>query len=437
MEVAMQQLMFKLDKNPNGRGLRCDADGLFLGCDALLRKNDEGNFEARSDDELQETLGRAYGGNAKWESHIRSVKLVANALNKSDMARAMMTAVLMRLPDPGGLIRIPDIEDALAKAGYNSDEPRDERGRWTDGGSSAPSAPRRDPRIQLADVGMSDASNDPVAEAVAHAATARHDSCAAHSQTGPVDSRHRHFWQIIGSNLLTRAKSALSEVGHAEVVNSSANLAADSIEAHVIARAYGTLMEHPTGGYMPITPETPIWGYGDSARLAPERPIVSGDFVAPAAAALSIIPLDEVFFGVTQAARLAESKSEPFIVLPRELSKDFDITLPVGRYKIPETAVPGTTTYGDLVGKQIGDLVQSRLPDVPMTLRTSAGMRGVDIELDVSYVDALGARYLEIKPLTDSGFKTFRVQIARWKLTEPVLPVTYDYEGNIYYGFPK
>jgi hypothetical protein len=91
------------------------------------------------------------------------------------MARAMMTAVLMRLPDPGTPVRIADTNGALAKAGYDPDEPRDERGRWTndgDDGSVAPSMVHRDPRIQLADAGMSDASNDPVAEAVARAAAA-------------------------------------------------------------------------------------------------------------------------------------------------------------------------------------------------------------------------------------------------------------------------
>ncbi|HTW34510.1 MAG TPA: hypothetical protein VMD53_07825 [Rhizomicrobium sp.] len=168
----MQQLLFKLDQTPKGRGLRCDGDGLFLGRDAFLRKNDDGNFEARSDVELRKTFSRTYGGEA-WESRIRSVKLVANALNKGDMARAMMTAVLMRLPEPGTPVRIADTNRALAKAGYDPDEPRDERGRWTngeDGGGVAPSTVHRDPRIRLADAAMSDASNDPVAEAVARAA---------------------------------------------------------------------------------------------------------------------------------------------------------------------------------------------------------------------------------------------------------------------------
>ena len=47
------------------------------------------------------------------------------------MARAMMTAVLMRLPDPGDPGGNADPDGALAKAGYNAAEPRDERGRWS------------------------------------------------------------------------------------------------------------------------------------------------------------------------------------------------------------------------------------------------------------------------------------------------------------------
>jgi len=81
--------------------------------------------------------------------------------------------------------------------------------------------------------------------------------------------------------------------------------------------------------------------------------------------------------------------------------------------------------------------VKDRLPDAEIILRISPGMKGVDIELPEPEISELGARYLEIKPLTDSGFKRFRADIARWKLSEPVLPITYDHEGNIYYGFPR
>jgi hypothetical protein len=139
-----QQLLFKLDQNPKGRGLRCDDEGLFLGRDALLRRNREGDFEARPVDELQKIFGRAYGDDANWESRVRSVRLVASALNKDDLARAAMTAVLMRLPEPGSPISIAEVDGVLAKAGFDPEEPRDDQGRWTTDGSeiAAPNTPQ-------------------------------------------------------------------------------------------------------------------------------------------------------------------------------------------------------------------------------------------------------------------------------------------------------
>lgn len=158
-----QDLMFKLDQDPKGRGLRCDNGGLFLGRDALLRRDRQGSFEARPNAELQRVFHWICGNGANWESRIRRVTHVANALNKGEMARAMMTAVLMRLPDPRGAIRITDVDGVLAKAGFNPDEPRDERGRWTNGGSgdSDNDADHRPSGAQLADAGLSDISTDP------------------------------------------------------------------------------------------------------------------------------------------------------------------------------------------------------------------------------------------------------------------------------------
>lgn len=168
-----QALMFKLDQKSNDSGLRCDRDGPFLGREALLRKNGEGNFEAWPPVELRRMFSRVYGDEVDWDSRIRSVGLVATALNKGDIARAMTTAVLMRLPDPAGPVRITDVDGVLEKANFNPDEPRDERGRWTiDGSATSAGSSHRDPRIQLADAGKSDAPDDPVAQAIASAADA-------------------------------------------------------------------------------------------------------------------------------------------------------------------------------------------------------------------------------------------------------------------------
>jgi len=165
-------LLFKLNQGPRSRGLRCDTSGLFLDGHPLLRRDANDNFEAREESDLRKAFNDIYGDQIESASRIRSVKLVASALNKGDVARAMMTAVLMRLPDPDGPIRISDVDGTLAKAGFNPDEARDERGRWTTGGSSG--SKRADEHypvgVLFADVGMSDASDDAVAEAARRAA---------------------------------------------------------------------------------------------------------------------------------------------------------------------------------------------------------------------------------------------------------------------------
>lgn len=255
-----QPLMFKLDQNPRGRGLRCDSDGLFLGHEALLCRDAHGDFEARPVGELHEVLGRTYGDEASWESRIRSVMLVAAALNKGDMARAMMTAVLMRLPDPGGPIRIVEVDSVLAKAGFNPDEPRDEHGRWTSGASNTStgsvriedhasadernstvvtSTERRPFGVQVADAAMSDAVNDPLVEAARRAAAlaAQHSVNPTSSRAKAVSNTHEDFWQALGSKLSDRAKALLTQIGNAELLQSRANLAATQAEANAVRNA--------------------------------------------------------------------------------------------------------------------------------------------------------------------------------------------------------
>ncbi|HTT85367.1 MAG TPA: hypothetical protein VMF67_17960, partial [Rhizomicrobium sp.] len=168
----MHQLpMFKLDQNPEGSGLRCDGGGLFLGRNALLKRDRKGKFEARAVAEIQGILGRAYREETDWQSRIRSVNLVADALNRGELARAMMVAVLMRLPDPASSVSIADVDGVLAKVGFDPDEPRDERGRWTSGGSSDADTGtgHHSSEAQLADTDLSDVSTDPVAQAAVRA----------------------------------------------------------------------------------------------------------------------------------------------------------------------------------------------------------------------------------------------------------------------------
>ena len=192
-----QPSMFKLDQNPHGTGLRCDEGGLFLGRVALLKRDRSGIFEARPVAEVKAIFERAYDGQADWESRIRSVHLIADTLNKGDVALAMMAAVLMRLPDPSE--NVPIAEGALEKAGYNSDEPRDERGRWARERSS-------------------DGSAD-----------------AELRQTNP----HENMWQMLGSELSDEAKAVLATMGQAQIDARNAEITAATTARNKVANWLG------------------------------------------------------------------------------------------------------------------------------------------------------------------------------------------------------
>lgn len=287
----MQQLIFKLDQNPNGQGLRCDDEGLFLGRDALLQRNDGGNFEALPDIELRSAFDRVPGDDTNIESRIRSVKLVANALNKGDMARALMTAVLMRVPDRRDAARIAIDDNALIKSGFDPNELRDERGRWADDSNngssgSAPSGAHRDPRIQLADDAMSDAVNDPVAEAAARAAAAQRDLKPSNSDVKAGGSGEpESLWQTLRSKLPVEAHSLLSAILRARADEGQNDLAAAQAESKTIAntlKSYADYRARPWIGLdgrpvqvfsLPIvSTSAPFFNPGRSF-LAPDAPV--------------------------------------------------------------------------------------------------------------------------------------------------------------------
>jgi hypothetical protein len=105
----------------------------------LLQKTALG-FEPRSAREIEALAKSAYGANVEPARWLPGLGVVAKALNRGDLGRAMIAALQLRLTelDWGGAIRVAHTDDALAK--YDPNEPRDWRGRWTTGGGAAGSA---------------------------------------------------------------------------------------------------------------------------------------------------------------------------------------------------------------------------------------------------------------------------------------------------------
>lgn len=144
--------IFRLTNESGGLGLSCTAAGLSLAGVPLLQKTEAGFVPRRAPD-IAALINAAYGADTtRLQS---SVEAIAQALNRGDLARAMITAVLTRTPELSSKAAagLATVEKILTK--YNRDEPRDWHGRWTRDGAVGP-ANRESPAhvgtaIQVAD----------------------------------------------------------------------------------------------------------------------------------------------------------------------------------------------------------------------------------------------------------------------------------------------
>jgi hypothetical protein len=125
---------FRLTNEPDGLGLSCNPEGLSLAGVPLLRKTETG-FEPRSSHQIEALLEVAYGRDStRLQS---SLAVIAEALNRGDLARAAITAVLTRTPelDRSAAARLTKVHKVFAKY-YDPEEPRDWHGRWTTVGAA-------------------------------------------------------------------------------------------------------------------------------------------------------------------------------------------------------------------------------------------------------------------------------------------------------------
>jgi hypothetical protein len=143
--------------------------------------------------------------------------------------------------------------------------------------------------------------------------------------------------------------------------------------------------------------------------------------------------------GTTAASEPAPpAVPKPFIALRAKLPVDFDETAPIGKFEFPDDLIPGTRGHGDYAHGQIGKLLQEAAgTDVDLILNTAPNMRGVDVQVPSPKIEDVGFEFAEIKPLSRSGRSRFNHQVLNiWDLEGRVQPITYDKNGNIFYGFP-
>jgi hypothetical protein len=128
---------FRLTSNAGSLGLECTSAGVSLAGVPLLRKTLTG-LAPRPADEIASLMKAALGQDIDPAPLTPGLEVIAEALNRGDVGRAMIAALHLRLPrlNPEGATRIAKAHDVLTK--YDPSEPRDDHGRWTADGESGP-----------------------------------------------------------------------------------------------------------------------------------------------------------------------------------------------------------------------------------------------------------------------------------------------------------
>jgi hypothetical protein len=132
--------VFRLGER-GGDGLCCDARGVGLGPVALVEAAEARGrrvYRLRPAEQIARTLALAYGafGADDLARRLSVLEVAAPSLEAGDLAKAMIAALQMKLPPlaPEAVAKLVR-EPTLRK--YSPDQPRDERGRWTEGSGSA------------------------------------------------------------------------------------------------------------------------------------------------------------------------------------------------------------------------------------------------------------------------------------------------------------
>jgi hypothetical protein len=96
----MKDLIREFHLSPPGewRGVSCDAEGAFVGAIPILnrlRKGGKDEWHLRDCEQLSEQISEQYGLPIDMSSKTGGLRVIANALNEGDVARAQIGAVLL------------------------------------------------------------------------------------------------------------------------------------------------------------------------------------------------------------------------------------------------------------------------------------------------------------------------------------------------------
>jgi hypothetical protein len=387
------------DCTPDNLGLAFTDDGLLLGRTPLIERRD-GRFIVREPAEIARLVKYSFPSGVAVERLMPGLARIAAALNANDQALARIAAVHLQIPDLPSLTKRNAViaEDALIK--YERDEGGVTGSNWN---------PALHPRV----------------------GTPPNPGWFAPVDGGPPN--HGEPRPRFAENVDPSRRSDAAPTSDGPVEPSPNNL---TDEPASFADRFGVGRQAGDNKFWSfVWPALKNW----LEQAVPEYDLESGEVVGERPRWHAIAP----YLGISAAtaAIFGIEAFAPTIAVWLGLGAGASVkTGPrlIGSFPVPEGLPPRTTTFGDYAHDEIVKFLQKLYPKVEFVFRVGRGQQEVDVEvIGKRSINAVGFRYAEIKPLTDSGRARFYRQVFNWDLSEPVQAITYDAEGNIFMGFHK
>jgi hypothetical protein len=381
---------FSLAAKPGSEGVSCDAQGVFVGGVPLLQAPTAGDslWRVRPVAELNNELTARYRIPIDIASKAGGLALIAAALNRGDLAMAAIAAVQMQLPDPPSLAKGPENPGDIARR----------------------------------------------AQELVRSGLLKFWDPTKHPRAG-VPPNPGWFAPTVGDSEPVSPTAVPPDPGWVTPVNN------DKSPRQVVP---DITMDNPA-----VKPGESSPSEGEENEVGPpgivELPLPGGWEDPPRASGPGAAPAKPSAPGVAPP----RPSTVPNPVGPKTGPKPLSASgspstspsgqpLPpkIGSFPVPDGLTYGTTPFGNYAHAQAARVLNNMYPDVNFIFRVGPGQRGVDVEVPDNSISVVGDQYLEIKPLTPSGERSFNEQVERWGIG-PVQSLTYDSAGNLYYGFRK
>ena len=404
------------EDTPGNLGLACTDNGLLLGKTLLIERHD-GRYVVRARPEIERLLKCAYAGDPPIDRLMSGLANVAAAMNADDPGLARIAAVHLKIPDLASL----SVRDALASEDVLIKYTRDEgSGDWN---------PALHPRAGVPpNPGW-------------FAPTGGSQRQSSRDQSSPSEPRQRFAANEDDSRRSDAAPTGDASAGLApgnpfdEPTNFTDRFRSNNPQ--VSSELWSEVWPGFKNWLQQPVPEYDLES-GEEVGQRPRWQAIAPYVGIPAATAAvlgaeAFAPAVAAWLGTGGAAADVGAGSSAASVAA---GAEIEGPRLIGSFAVREDLLSRPTEFGIYAHGEIAKELAKIYDGVPFIFRVARGQTGVDVEvLEQEWIDAVGFRYAEIKPLSASGEARFNRNVFDWNLPAPVQPIAYDKAGRFFWGF--